>query len=40
MATKHRTWLEEIFHESMTKRMVLNTKTPLLILHPDDVVVE
>lgn len=37
MATKHRSWLEEIFHKSMTKRMVLNANIPLLVLHPDDI---
>lgn len=39
MATKHRDWVGEIFHKSMTKRMVLNTNVPLLVMHPEDPVV-
>ncbi len=39
MATKHRDWVAELFHKSMTKRMVLNTKVPLLVMHPEDPVV-
>lgn len=36
MAAKHRNWMETIFHKSMTKRMVLNTTVPLLVMHPKD----
>ena len=36
MATKHRGWVDEIFHKSMTKKMVLNTSVPLLVMHPQD----
>ena len=31
--TKHRNTIEQIFHSSMTKKMVLNSQIPLLILH-------
>ena len=31
--TNHRSTIEQIFHRSMTKRMVLNSQIPLLILH-------
>jgi len=36
MGTKHRGWVDEIFHKSMTKRMILNTTVPLLVMHPED----
>ncbi len=36
LATKHRNWLEQLFHNSMTKRMILNVKTPLLVMHYED----
>jgi len=39
MATKHRGWVEEIFHKSITKRMVLNANIPLLVMHPEDPVI-
>lgn len=39
MATKHRDWVTEIFHKSMTKRMVLNTTVPLLVMHTEDPIV-
>lgn len=39
MATKHRDWMDDIFHKSMTKRMVLNSTIPLLVMHPEDPVV-
>ena len=40
MATKHRDWINELFHKSMTKRMVLNTAIPLLVLHPEDPIID
>lgn len=36
MATSHRNFIENIFHKSMTKRMILTTRVPLLIMHFDD----
>jgi nucleotide-binding universal stress UspA family protein len=33
MATIQRNFLKQLFHKSMTQRMVFNTKIPLLILH-------
>ena len=36
LATKHRSWLEQLLHSSMTRQMILNVKTPLLVLHYDE----
>ena len=36
MITKHRTSIESLFHQSQTKRMVMDIKRPLLVLHVDD----
>lgn len=33
MATTHRNFLEELFHKSATKKMIYNTRIPLMILH-------
>ncbi len=38
MATKRRSLWNNLFHTSMTKRMAMNTKIPLLVYHQDDVV--
>jgi nucleotide-binding universal stress UspA family protein len=35
MITKHRTSIEALFHQSQTKRMVMDIKRPLLVLHVD-----
>lgn len=32
-ATHHRSFFENMFHKSMTKQMVFNTKIPLLVMH-------
>ena len=34
--TRHRNFWENLMHKSMTKRMALNTKFPLLVLHIDN----
>lgn len=31
--TRHRSFIEDLFHKSMTKEMIMNTEIPLLILH-------
>lgn len=36
MATIQRNFLSQLFHKSITQRMVFNTKIPLLILHFDE----
>lgn len=36
MGTIHRNTLAKLFHRSTTRRMVFNTKAPLLVLHYDD----
>ncbi len=33
MATTHRSFLEELFHKSATKKMIYNTRIPLMVLH-------
>lgn len=33
MSTVHRSFVENLFHQSVTKRMALNTKIPLLVMH-------
>ncbi len=33
MATTHRSFFDELFHRSVTRRMVFNTRIPLLVLH-------
>ena len=35
MATRHRNWLENIMHQSQTKKMIRRTNVPLLVLHPE-----
>ena len=35
MTTRHRNFMEELFHKSMTRRMVFNAKLPLMVLHFD-----
>ncbi len=32
-----RTWWKSLVHKSVSKRMAFNTKTPLLVMHQDDV---
>ncbi len=36
MATAHRSFIENVLHESMTKKMIFNTEIPLMIMHFDD----
>lgn len=36
MGTVHRSFLERLFHRSMTKGMVFQTNIPLLVMHYDD----
>jgi nucleotide-binding universal stress UspA family protein len=36
MATPRRSFLEGLFHKSMTKQMALNTNMPLLVMHYGD----
>jgi len=36
MGTAHRSFLERLFHRSVTKGMVLQTDIPLLVMHYDD----
>lgn len=36
MSTRHRNFIDELFHKSMTKKMILNTSIPLLVMHTDD----
>lgn len=36
MGTVHRSFLERIFHRSITKRMILKTDLPILVMHFDD----
>jgi hypothetical protein len=31
-----RSWWKSLVHRSMSKRMAFNTKTPLLVMHQDD----
>ena len=33
LATEHRSTVQQLFHRSMTKQMVLNSKIPLLVMH-------
>jgi len=35
LVTEHRDTISQLFHRSMTKRMILNSKTPLLVMHYD-----
>jgi len=36
MATAHRSFLENLFHKSMTRKMAIKSKIPLLVLHYDE----
>jgi nucleotide-binding universal stress UspA family protein len=36
MTTKQRSWLEELFHKSVIKEMVLNAVVPIMVLHPEE----
>ena len=36
MVTKHRKFLENLFHKSITRQVAVNTKLPILILHVDE----
>jgi len=36
MATTHRSFLENLFHKSMTKKMAIKSKIPLMVLHFDE----
>jgi nucleotide-binding universal stress UspA family protein len=36
MATRQRSFWEQLFHKSQTKKMALHARLPLLILHPGD----
>jgi len=36
MATRHRTFWEQLFHKSLTKQMALHARMPLLVMHPGD----
>lgn len=36
MATMHRSFIENIFHKSLTKQMSLATKIPLMVMHFDE----
>lgn len=40
IVTKHRSFWENIRHSSITKKLVFHTKTPLLIMHLDDVLTD
>ena len=33
LVTEHRNTLQQLFHRSMTKRMILKSQTPLLVMH-------
>ena len=35
MATRHRNFINHLFHRSITRRMAMNAKLPLLVLHFD-----
>lgn len=35
LVTEHRSMLQQLFHRSMTKRMILNSPIPLLVMHYD-----
>ncbi len=36
MATAHRSFMENLFHKSMTRKMAIHSKIPLLVLHFDE----
>ncbi len=36
MVTKHRKFLENVFHKSITRQVAIHSKVPILILHVDD----
>ncbi|MFM9952206.1 MAG: universal stress protein [Saprospiraceae bacterium] len=36
MATRHRSFWEQLFHKSQTKQMALHTHLPMLVLHQGD----
>lgn len=36
MATRHRSFWEQLFHKSQTKKMALHTHLPMLVLHQGD----
>ncbi len=35
VVTEHRSTIQQLFHRSMTKQMILNSKIPLLVMHYD-----
>ena len=37
LLTKHRSFVENLRHKSVTKKAILYSKIPLMILHPEDV---